>query len=207
MLPADRHRGLRVLRIARQDDSDRDLPVVGSVRGIEGAAPRVEAHLAAESAAKVGFESLGVAGPGHAPHSIIPAMPATPATHLAISPRLVGEPLELGAGTARAALTLLPEMAADDRGLVHGGFAFGLADYAAMLAVNHPLVVLASSSVKFLAPTRVGERLVAEARVVEETGRRRRVQVEVRRGEEAVASGEFLAVVPDRHVLDPKETA
>lgn len=136
---------------------------------------------------------------------------SVPATHLAISPRLVGEPLELGPGTARAALTLSPEMAADDRGLVHGGFAFGLADYAAMLAVNHPLVVLASSSIKFLAPTRVGERLVAEAKVVEETGRKRRVQVEVRRveeeGEETVASGEFLAVVPDRHVLDPKETA
>lgn len=133
-------------------------------------------------------------------------MPSTPSTHLAISSRLVGEPLELGEGTATAALTLLPEMAADDRGLVHGGFAFGLADYAAMLAVNHPLVVLASSSVKFLAPTRVGERLVAEARVVEETGRKRRVQVEVRRGDETVAAGEFLAVIPGRHVLDPKET-
>lgn len=134
-------------------------------------------------------------------------MPATPSTHLAIDRRLVGEPLELGEGTARAALTLLPEMAADDRGLVHGGFAFGLADYAAMLAVDHPLVVLAGSTIKFLAPTRVGERLVAEARVVEMTGRKRRVQVEVRRGEETerqevVASGEFLAVIPDRHVLD-----
>ena len=137
-------------------------------------------------------------------------MSSTPSTHLAIDRRLVGEPLELGEGTARAALTLLPEMAVDDRGLVHGGFTFGLADYAAMLAVNHPLVVLASSSMKFLAPTRVGERLVAEARVIEETGRRRRVGVEVRRDEEGmevVASGEFLAVVPDRHVLDPKEPA
>ena len=153
------------------------------------------------------FTPLPLAGEGPGVRaSIIPAMPA-PATHLAISPRLVGEPLELGAGTARAALTLLPEMAADDHGLVHGGFAFGLADFAAMLAVNHPLVVLASSTIKFLVPTRVGERLIAEARVVEETGRKRRVQVEVRRGEETVAAGEFLAVVPDRHVLDPKETA
>lgn len=135
-------------------------------------------------------------------------MPSTPSTHLAIDRRLVGEPLELGDGTARAALTLLPEMAADDRGLVHGGFAFGLADYAAMLAVNHPLVVLAGSSVRFLAPTRVGERLVAEARVIEAAGRKRRVEVEVRRGErqenpEVVLAGEFLAVIPDRHVLDP----
>lgn len=130
----------------------------------------------------------------------------TPTTHLAISPRLVGEPLDLGEGRASAALILLPEMAADEHGLVHGGFAFGLADYAAMLAVNHPLVVLASSSVRFLAPMRVGERLVAEARVVEETGaRKRRVQVEVRRGEQTVLSGEFLAFIPDRHVLEGKE--
>ncbi len=138
-------------------------------------------------------------------------MSPTPTTHLAIDRRLVGEPLELGEGTARAALTLLPEMAADDRGLVHGGFAFGLADYAAMLAVNHRLVVVASSSIKCVAPRRVGERLVAEARVIEETGRRRRVGVEVRRedgeAQEVVASGEFLAVVPNRHVLDPKEAA
>ena len=140
-------------------------------------------------------------------------MSSTPATHLAIDRRLVGEPLDLGEGTARAVLTLRPEMAADDRGLVHGGFAFGLADYAAMLAVNHPLVVLAGASMKFLAPTQVGERLVAEARVVETTGRKRRIEVTVRREEEAqdrqdvVASGEFLAVIPDRHVLDPKEPA
>ena len=136
---------------------------------------------------------------------------STPSTHLAIDRRLVGEPLELGEGTARAVLTLRPEMAADDRGLVHGGFAFGLADYAAMLAVNHPLVVLAGASMKFLAPTQVGERLLAEARVVEATGRKRRIEVTVRReetaedGQEVVAAGEFLAVIPDRHVLDPKE--
>ena len=47
-------------------------------------------------------------------------------THLAISPHLVGEPLDLGPGRASAALTLLPEMAADALGLVHGGFVFGL---------------------------------------------------------------------------------
>ena len=137
----------------------------------------------------------------------IASMPAT--THLAISPRLVGEPLSIGdkgPGSASAALTLLPEMAADALGLVHGGFVFGLADYAAMLAVNHPLVVLGSSSVRFLAPAQVGERLVAEARVVEETGaRKRRVQVEVRRGEQTVLSGEFLAFIPDRHVLIGKD--
>jgi len=139
-------------------------------------------------------------------------------THLGIDRRLVGEPLAVGEGWARAALATLPEMAADASGLVHGGFVFGLADYAAMLAVNHPLVVLAGAEVRFLKPVAAGERLLAEARLAESTGRRRRVEVEVRRrpedGEnaeaaenaenaEAVFSGTFHCAVPDRHVLAP----
>jgi len=75
-----------------------------------------------------------------------------PQTHLAIDPRLVGTPLEIAEGTAVVALVTVPEMAADERGLVHGGFVFGLADYAAMLAVNHPNVVLGGSEVRLLKP-------------------------------------------------------
>jgi len=102
-------------------------------------------------------------------------------------------------------LVTLPEMAADERGLVHGGFVFGLADYAAMLAVNHPNVVLGSSEVRFLKPVLVGERLVANA-VVEKTeqmeGKKIRVRVVVRRGEEEVLTGSFLCFTPERHVLE-----
>ncbi len=129
-------------------------------------------------------------------------MPPTPATHLAIDPRLVGEPLDLGEGTARVALTTLPEMAADGRGLVHGGFVFGLADYAAMLAVNDPNVVLGGAEVRFLKPVIVGERLVAEAHVIEVKGRRQRVDVVVSRDDDVVMAGELACAVLDRHVLD-----
>jgi uncharacterized protein (TIGR00369 family) len=129
-----------------------------------------------------------------------------PRTHSSIDRRLCGEPLELGEGTARVAFTGLPEMAADDRGLVHGGFVFGLADYAAMLAVNHPHVVLAGAEVRFLKPVAVGERLVAEARVEESDGRKSRVRVEVfrdgRRDGEAVMTGDFRCVTLDRHVFE-----
>jgi acyl-coenzyme A thioesterase PaaI-like protein len=132
-------------------------------------------------------------------------MTATPRTHLAIDPRLVGTPLEVTEGSARVVLVTLPEMAADERGLVHGGFVFGLADYAAMLAVNHPHVVLGSSEVRFLKPVAVGERLVAEAvlETSEETaGKKIRVRAVVRRGEEEVLTGSFLCFVPERHVLE-----
>ena len=93
-------------------------------------------------------------------------------------------------------------MAADERGLVHGGFTFGLADYAAMLAVNEPTVVLASAQTKFLGPVVAGDRLEAEATVDRSEGRRRFVKVTVRRAGTPVLEGELMAVVPDTHILD-----
>lgn len=128
-------------------------------------------------------------------------------THPAIDRRLCGEPLDLGPGTARVAFTGLPEMAADDRGLIHGGFVFGLADYAAMLAVNDPNVVLAGAEVRFLKPVAVGERLVTEARVEETDRRKSRVRVEVfrdGRDGQAVMTGDFRCVTLDRHVLEER---
>ena len=124
-----------------------------------------------------------------------------PQTHLAIDRRLCGEPLEIAESSAVVVWTALPEMAADERGLVHGGFVFGLADYAAMLAVNHPNVVLGSAEVRFLKPVVVGERLVARAEIEETDGRKSRVLVEVRRGEETVMSGAFRCFTLERHVL------
>ena len=85
----------------------------------------------------------------------------------------MGKPLELTAGYAVVELETNSEMVVDDQGLVHGGFAFGLADYAAMLAVNDPNVVLGSAEVKFVAPVRLGETLTATAELVEANGKKR----------------------------------
>jgi uncharacterized protein (TIGR00369 family) len=125
-----------------------------------------------------------------------------PATHRDIDGDLCGRPVSLAGGQAVVALELSDRMAVDASGLVHGGFVFGLADHAAMLAVNEPTVVLAAAETRFLAPAASGERLEATARVVDRNGRRSRVQVEVTRGEERVFSGSFLCVTPARHVLD-----
>ena|SRR5215468_6393513 len=123
-------------------------------------------------------------------------------THEQIASHLCGRPVELGQGRARVALEAAGEMAADRRGLVHGGFTFGLADYAAMLAVNEPTVVLASAQVKFLGPVVVGDRVEAEAAVERTEGRKRWVKVLVKKGGAPVFEGEFLAVVLDGHILD-----
>jgi acyl-coenzyme A thioesterase PaaI-like protein len=123
-------------------------------------------------------------------------------THEQIARHLCGEPVELEPARARVVLETTREMAADARGLVHGGFTFGLADYAAMLAVNEPTVVLAGAQTKFLGPVVVGDRLEAQATVDRTDGRKRWVTVQVRRAGTPVFEGEFLAVVPDTHILD-----
>ena len=123
-------------------------------------------------------------------------------THLGIDPQLVGTVVELGEGTATVTLDGLPAMRADNRGLVHGGFTFGLADYAAMVAVNDPFVVLGKADTKFLAPVRAGQTMVAHARVEGSQGRKRTVAVTVAVDGQDVMTGTFTAFVLDAHVLD-----
>ena len=113
-------------------------------------------------------------------------------THRKASPRLVGRVVSLVEGVeAVAELETGDEMAVDEHGLVHGGFTFGLADYAAMTAVNHPNVVLGGADCRFVAPVKAGETMVAKASVKCGEGRRRDVEVEVSVGEKKVFEGIF----------------
>lgn len=125
-------------------------------------------------------------------------------THHAIDSELCGTPEAVTEGTAIVSLVTTLRMATDDHGLVHGGFVFGLADHAAMLAVNEPTVVLGAAELRFLAPVRAGQRLVAIARVVDRPPKKVLVDVEARADEVVVLTGRFTCFVPPRHVLAPK---
>jgi uncharacterized protein (TIGR00369 family) len=122
-------------------------------------------------------------------------------THRTINAALCGHPLEVGQGMSRVALQTTPEMSVDELGLVHGGFVFGLADYAAMIAVNDPHVVLGAADVKFLKPLSVGVTVVAEAKVEEVQGKKRWVAVSVAKDQETVFQGMFTCFVLDKHIL------
>ena len=123
-------------------------------------------------------------------------------THLAINPSLCGTPVELAPGRAVVSLSTSGPMAADARGLVHGGFVFGLLDYAAMLAINDPHVVLGAADCRFLSPVRVGDVVLAEAEVAEERGRKRLVNARARVGDRVVLEGSLTAFVLEQHVFD-----
>ena len=122
-------------------------------------------------------------------------------THGEIDRELCGTPRDLAEGFSRVRLHTNERMAVDESGLVHGGFVFGLADYAAMIAVNHPNVVLGAAEVRFLKPVKVDEVVVAEASVDSTEGKKSTVTVTVKGGETEVFKGTFVCFSLDKHVL------
>ena len=124
-------------------------------------------------------------------------------THEKVNTRLVGRPISIK-DDEEAVVELKADwdMAVDERGLIHGGFTFGLADYAAMLAVNHPNVVLGASRVRFLAPVRSNDVMVARALVVKREGKRRDVEVNVSVEEKEVLTGNMTCYILSRHILE-----
>lgn len=122
-------------------------------------------------------------------------------THREIDRHLCGMPLELREGYSRVEYRTTEQMKVDATGLVHGGFIFGLADYAAMIAVNHPNVVLGTAETRFLKPVKAGETVLAEANIKTRSGKKRIVEVIVKRSDEIVFEGTFTCFVLENHVL------
>ncbi len=134
-------------------------------------------------------------------------MSPSPATHLGVDARWCGRPRRLEPGGAEVEWPAPGEAGVDAEGLVHGGFTFGVADYAAMLAVNDPLVVLLASEVTFPAPVAVGDLVIARATVEEEAGRRRRVRCVATVGATVVLEGYFDCVIAREHPLARRKGA
>jgi len=122
-------------------------------------------------------------------------------THERINQGLCGEIEKLEAGYIELKLVTTHEMVADSKYLIHGGFIFSAADYAAMAAVNERNVVLVASDCQFLSPVKFGDIVNFVAKVRHKEGRKRNVHVTGHVLEIKVFEGEFKTVVTDRHVL------
>ncbi len=113
------------------------------------------------------------------------------------------EILETGAGHARLAMRVRPEMC-NGHGIGHGGYTFLLADTAFAYACNsrNQRAVAASAAIDFLAPTHAGDVLTAVARERHLAGRNGVYDIEVRdprgqlvamfRGKSATIRGRFV---------------
>jgi acyl-CoA thioesterase len=125
-------------------------------------------------------------------------------THERVNHDLCGEIQKLETGQVKLKLVTISEMVADGLGLIHGGFIFSAADYAAMAAVNERNVVLVASDCQFLSPVKFGDIVNFVAKVRHKEGRKRNVHVTGHVLEIKVFEGEFKTVVTDRHVLKLK---
>ena len=125
-------------------------------------------------------------------------------THEKVNNELSGEVILLENGYVETRLVTVPEMVADDVGLIHGGFIFSAADYAAMLAVNERNVVLVASSCQFLSPVKFHDEVNFVAKVRHKEGRKRNINVIGSVLDIKVFEGEFKTVITDRHVLKLK---
>ncbi|MFX1281718.1 MAG: hotdog domain-containing protein [Promethearchaeota archaeon] len=122
-------------------------------------------------------------------------------THQEVNQRFSGNPIELRKNYAKLSLLTTEEMIVDDTGLIHGGFIFGLADYCAMLVVNHPNVVLGKAKVEFLKPVKLYDTLIAEGNITDTHNREIYVTVDIYRNGDLVFNGIFTCFTPKRHVL------
>lgn len=125
-------------------------------------------------------------------------------THEKINQDLSGEIITIEDGYVKVRLTTTIDMLADNVGLIHGGFIFSAADYAAMLAVNEKNVVLVGADCQFLSPVKLHDEVNIIARVRHKEGRKRNVYVTAHVLDVKVFEGEFKTVITEKHVLKLK---
>lgn len=125
-------------------------------------------------------------------------------THLKIKSILVGNLVAMSKNSSKVVLQTTHDMSVDEFGLIHSGFLFGSAEYAAVAAVNEPNVVVIGCRSKFFAPAKVGDLITFEAKGRFEDARKREIKVIGMINEIKVFEGLFQAVLLERHILQTK---
>ncbi len=125
-------------------------------------------------------------------------------SHAKIKSSLVGNISELKKSYAKVILETTTDMAVDDFGLVHSGFIFGSAEYAAVASINQENVVVIACRSKFFAPAKVGNTIEFEAKGRFEDARKREVKVIGKINDIKVFEGIFQAVLLENHILKTK---
>ena len=95
-----------------------------------------------------------------------------------MSPNIVGELLELYHNKAVVRFTPTERMVMDKNKLIHAGFVFNSASFAAMAAINKKYSVLIAADVKFLAPIELGHEITFKAEAIQSETKKCEVKVE-----------------------------
>ena len=125
-------------------------------------------------------------------------------THRRIKNTLSGNVIEIEKGYAIVNLQTTQDMIIDELGLIHSGFIFSAADFAAAAAVNESNVVIIGSRTSFLAPAKLNDLIEFEAKAKFEDSRKREITVTGKIKEIKIFEGIFHAVVLEKHIFKTK---
>ncbi|MGP1485020.1 MAG: PaaI family thioesterase [Campylobacter sp.] len=93
------------------------------------------------------------------------------------------------------------DMVVDAEGLIHSGFVFSAANYAALTAINEVNSVVISSRINFFAPTRLGETIEFDAVAHFNESKKREVRVVGKTKDIKVFEGIFQVVILEDHIF------
>ena len=108
---------------------------------------------------------------------------------------MVGEILDLELGkTGISTLVVTPQMVFEKTHLARGHHIFAQANSLALAVMDAPAAVTGVANIKFKAPVREGERLVAKAEIVRTRGNKNFIWVKIRSGAQEVFRAKFIMV-------------
>lgn len=122
-------------------------------------------------------------------------------TSVAIKLNLSGVVTELKKSHAKTKLFTIEEMVCDLEGLIHSGFVFSAANYAALASINEEFCVSINARINFFAPVRLGDIVEFDAQAYFDEARKRDVRVVGKVRDIKVFEGTFQFVVLEEHVF------
>ena len=120
---------------------------------------------------------------------------------ISINSTLCGGIINMKPNYAKTALVTSDEMVFDDEKLIHGGFIFGAAEWAAHVAINTQYSVTISDKVNLYAPAKVGDLIEFEAQAYFEESKKREIKVVGTIKDIKVFEGTYQVVILEEHIF------
>jgi acyl-coenzyme A thioesterase PaaI-like protein len=93
------------------------------------------------------------------------------------------------------------DMVSDKKGLVHSGYLYSSATFAALVALNKPNAVIVSSKMNYLAPISVGSTITIRADVKHRDSKKAIIKITGKMLDLEIMDGEMVAVNLEKHPL------
>ncbi|KEA46627.1 PaaI family thioesterase [Campylobacter mucosalis] len=97
------------------------------------------------------------------------------------------------------------EMVSDSEGLIHSGFIFSAANYAALTSINEVNCVTINARINFFGPVKLGDVVEFEANAFFDESRKRDVRVIGRIKDIKIFEGTFQLVVLEEHIFNAQQ--